>query len=115
MRRLMQLLFPLLLVPTLAGCSQINALAPVGGDKITSVRNAVYDVLMQQQVEVLVAPTCATVEAGFTCTGSTVSNGKIVAEASGTAPFTLVIKVDGVEIFEGTAQSVLDQAVLEGS
>ncbi len=115
MRRLVQIIFPLLLVSTLAGCSQINALAPVGGDKITSVRNAVYDVLVQQQIEVLVAPTCTTVETGFTCTGSTVNNEKILAEASGTAPFPLVIKVDGVEIFEGTAQSVLDQAVLEES
>ena len=115
MKRLVQIVFPLLLVSTLAGCSQIDALAPVGGDKITSVRNAVYDVLVQQQIEVLVAPTCSTVEAGFTCTGSAVSNEKIVAEASGAAPFALVIKVDGVEIFEGTAQSVLDQAVLEES
>jgi hypothetical protein len=115
MRRLVQIVFPLLLVSTLAGCSQIDALAPVGGDKITSVRNAVYDVLVQQQVEVLVAPTCTTIETGFTCTGSTVNNEKIVAEASGTAPFPLVITVDGVAIFEGSAQDILDEAVLEES
>jgi hypothetical protein len=115
MRRLVQIFLPLLLIGSLAGCSQIDALAPVGGDKITSVRNAAYNVLVQQQVEILVAPTCSTVEAGFSCIGSTVRNEPIVVEASGTAPFPLVITVDGIMIFEGSAQDVLDQAVLEAS
>jgi hypothetical protein len=115
MKRLAQIVFPLLLVSTLAGCSQIDALAPVGGDKITSVRNAANNVLVQQQVEILVAPTCSTVETGFSCMGSTVDNEPIVVEASGTAPFPLVITVDGITIFEGSAQDVLDQAVLEAS
>jgi hypothetical protein len=47
--------------------------------------------------------------------GSTVDNEPIVVEASGTAPFPLVITVDGITIFEGSAQDVLDQAVLEAS
>ncbi|MEK9809916.1 MAG: hypothetical protein VW362_05680 [Candidatus Nanopelagicales bacterium] len=99
----------------LTGCSQIAALTPVGGDSITSVRNAVYDVLVDQQVPIMVAPQCETVDSGFTCVGSTVDGAEIRAEAGSTAPYPLTITVGGEQIFSGDAQQVLDAALLEGS
>jgi hypothetical protein len=47
------------LVVTLCGCSQISALAPVGGDAIAEVRYGAIDVLLAEGVDVLEAPVCA--------------------------------------------------------
>lgn len=103
---------PLLL---LTACSQIDALTPVGGAAITTVRNATYEVLIDQGIPILVAPQCETTASGFLCSGSTVENVPITAEAGSTAPFTLVISVGSNIIFDGTAQAVIDAAVLESS
>ena len=102
-----------LLAAVLSGCSQIGALTPVGGSAITSVRNATNDVLMEQGVEILVAPICEKGADAFTCKGSTVDGKDITAEATLIAPYELRIDVGGEEIFSGTAQEVLDAAVLE--
>lgn len=99
----------------LAGCSQIGALTPVGGTAITSVRNATYDVLVDEGVEVLVAPVCEQGEQGFTCTGSTIGGDAIVATGGLTPPYDLRVEVGGEVIFEGTAQDVLAEALREGS
>jgi hypothetical protein len=99
----------------LTACSQVSSLTPVGGAALTSVRNATYDVLVDQQISVLVAPQCASTESGFTCTGSTIDAEDIVAEAGGEAPYQLTITIGGRVIFEGTAQEVLEAAVLESS
>ena len=104
---------PALLV--LPACSQVNELTPVSGDTITSVRNATYDVLVDQQVDILEAPVCTTNEAGFTCIGSTIDGSEIRSTASGTTPIDLVVEVDGQSIFTGTVQDVLDAALLEAS
>lgn len=108
-------LLAIVAVVALAGCSQIDALAPVGGDAITSVRNAVYDVLVDQQVPILDAPQCETVSGGFTCIGSTVDGAEIRATAEATAPYPLTITVGGEQIFSGNADEVLDNALLETS
>ncbi len=102
-------------VAALTGCSQVAALTPVGGDSITSVRNAVYDVLVDQEVAILVAPQCEIVDSGFSCTGTTVDGAEIRAEAGGTTPYPLTISVGGEQIFSGDAQQVLDEAMLEAS
>lgn len=99
----------------LSGCSQISALTPVGGTAITSVRNATYEVLVDQQVPILEAPQCVPSDSGFTCTGSTIDGAEIVAVAQGTDPYPMTITVGGSVIFEGNAQDVLDAAVLEAS
>ena len=99
----------------LAACSQINALTPVGGDSVTSVRNAVYDVLVADGVEILVAPTCAPSDSGFLCQGTTVDDRPIVARAGAAAPYDLTITIGAETVFEGTAQDVLQQAVEEES
>jgi hypothetical protein len=99
----------------LTACSQVAALTPVGGDPITTVRNAVYDVLVDQQVPLLVAPQCETVTSGFTCLGTTTDGAEIRADAGGTAPYPLTITIGGEQIFSGDAQQVLDEALLEAS
>lgn len=98
-------------VLALTACSQISALTPVGGDSITSVRVAVYDVLVEQGVDLLVAPTCSTSAGGFTCSGTTLDGGDIEARAGAKAPYDLVITIEGSTIFEGTANDVLQDAV----
>lgn len=99
----------------LSGCSQIDALAPVGGAAITTVRNATYDVLIDEDIEILVAPQCSVVSSGFTCEGTTVDGAPIIAEAAPEAPYELTIVVGEEVIFEGTAQDVLQAAVLDAS
>ena len=99
----------------LGGCSQISALTPVGGTAITSVRNATYEVLVDQQVAILVAPQCEPSDSGFTCTGSTLEGQAIIAVAEGTDPYPMTITVGDAVIFEGNAQDVLEAAVLEAS
>jgi hypothetical protein len=99
----------------LTACSQVASLTPVGGSSITSVRNAANDVLIDQDVPILVAPTCSAVDSGFTCVGSTVDGAEILVTAAGTAPYDMTVSVGGSVIFEGNAQAVLDAAVLEGS
>ena len=62
----------LLAVLALAGCSQVSALAPVSGDAITTLRIAVDDVLLENDVRILIAPKCTTAAEATSCTGSTV-------------------------------------------
>ena len=99
----------------LAACSQVSALTPVGGDSVTSVRNAVYDVLVADGVDILVAPTCASSDAGFLCEGTTLDDQPILARAGATAPYSLTITIGGETVFEGTAQDVLQRAAEEAS
>ena len=99
----------------LGACSQINALAPVSGGPITSVRIAVYDVLVEQNVPILVAPQCTPATSGFTCTGKTPDGQEILATGGPTAPYPITITVGGTTIFQGNAQDVLDKAAQEAS
>lgn len=99
----------------LTGCSQIDSLTPVGGAAVTSVRNATYDVLVQEQVAILEAPVCESTDSGFTCTGSTTDGEPIVATAGSTSPFPLTIMIGERVLFDGTATDVLEAAVLEAS
>ena len=99
----------------LGACSQVDALAPVSGGPVTSVRMAVYNVLVEQQVPILVAPQCAPASSGFTCTGKTTDGQEILATGGPTAPYAITIAVGGTTIFEGTAQDVLNKAVQEAS
>ena len=94
----------------LGACSQVASLAPVSGGPITSVRIAVYDVLVAQEVPILVAPQCTAVTDGFSCTGTTMDGQEIVATASGVSPYALTITVGGTTIFQGNAKDVLDES-----
>ena len=99
----------------LGACSQINALAPVSGGPITSVRIAVYDVLVEQNVQMLVAPQCEPSTEGFTCTGKTMDGQEIIATGGAAAPYPITITVGGTTIFQGNAQDVLAKAAEEAS
>lgn len=102
-------------VVLLTGCSQIDSLTPVGGAALTSVRNATYDVLVQEQVSILEAPVCESTDSGFTCRGSTTDGESIVATAGSTSPYPLTITIDERVLFKGTATEVLEAAILEAS
>ncbi len=115
MKRLVATLVLPIVAVTLASCSQIDALAPVGGAAITTVRNATYDVLIEEGIEILVAPQCSAISAGFTCEGTTIDGIPIIAEAGPDAPYELTILVGEEVIFEGNASDVLQAAVLEAS
>lgn len=104
-----------LLVALLGACSQVAALKPVSGMNITGVRIAIYDVLVAEKIDVLVAPVCTTVADGFTCTGSTVDGREIVGTAGSTAPMNLTLEVGGAVIYDGAVQDVLDRAAEEAS
>ena len=99
----------------LSACSQVASLTPVSGASVTTVRNAANVILVEQEVSILVAPTCSAVDAGFTCVGSTVDGEEILVTAGPAKPFDMSVAVGGQVIFEGNATDVLQAAVLEAS
>ena len=124
------------LVLALGGCSQISALAPVGGDAIAEVRYGAIDVLLANGIEVLEAPTCALVEdatataaptpttpppdggapstdaaaQAVTCAGSTVSGDAITVASSTSPDAQLEVEVGGHPVYSGSLQDVIDKA-----
>lgn len=102
----------LIAVLALSGCSQISAIAPVGGDRVSEVRYAALDVLAQNEVDVLAAPTCAMADdREVTCTGSTLDGGTIDVVSTAADQTVLTVTVDGETLFTGTIQSVLEAAL----
>lgn len=108
MRRLALLAAPLLLLTACA--SQIDALAPVGGDDITAVRFAAIDVLLAKGVAIMEAPVCTDVAAGFTCTGTTADGAVITVTSPDTVPLTMQVAVGSTIVYSGSVQDVLDTA-----
>jgi hypothetical protein len=97
-------------VAALAGCSQVAALAPVGGDRMAEVRFATIDVLLDKGIEVREAPVCETTGDTIACAGTT-SDGTPIESTSTTgddAP--LDILVGGDSIFSGDLATVLAEA-----
>lgn len=96
----------------LAGCSQIAALAPVGGNGLAEVRFGAIDVLQQKGVEILAAPVCSQTDAdgAVTCAGTTGDGRDIAVTSNVGADATLVIVVGGETIFSGSLSDVLDEA-----
>ncbi len=55
----------------LSGCSQVDSLAAVSGDKPATVRSAAIDVLLAENVAILTAPVCTQPDkTSITCTGT---------------------------------------------
>ncbi len=95
----------------LAGCSQISALAPVGGDHLATVRYAAIDVLLEAQVEILTAPVCESATDGAsTCTGETVDGEAITVNSTAADPTSLAVQVGTKVLYSGSIQDVLDDA-----
>lgn len=94
------------------GCSQVSALAPVGGDALAEVRFGAIDVLLDHDIELLRAPVCEVEGAGpaVRCAGTTTAGEQIDVTSSTADGAILTITVDGAEIFQGPLQDVIDEA-----
>lgn len=96
--------------PLLGGCSQLAALAPVGGDGLAEVRYGAIDVLLGESIEILEAPVCAASGDAVTCEGSTTDGEAITVVSSSAADATLEVKVGTRLLYSGSLQTVLDEA-----
>lgn len=100
-----------LVAATLTGCSQIAALAPVGGNALAEVRFGAIDILHSRGVDMLTAPVCTEeTDGAVRCSGTTTSGEDISVISSTAANATLEITVAGRAIFSGALSDVLDEA-----
>lgn len=101
---------------TLAGCSQIAAIAPVGGDHLAEVRFAANDLLLQADVDLLTAPACTTEPDGaIACEGETVSGEKITVHSPADDPQSLIVTVGSDTLYSGSIQKALEQSLRPAS
>jgi hypothetical protein len=95
----------------LSGCaSQVDALAPVGGDDIQAVRTAAIDVLLEARLTPMEAPVCTYDGAGVACSGSLTDGSAVVVIAPGKHPTDMTVKVGSTLLYDGPVQDVLDKA-----
>lgn len=105
----------LLLVPLLAGCSQVAAIAPVGGNHLAEVRYAAIDVLVASGVDVLAAPVCTQSSAGeVSCAGETADGSAISVVSTSDDPDEVTVSVGDRELYSGSIMSVIDEAARNG-
>jgi hypothetical protein len=99
-------------VGLLCGCaSQLDGLAPVGGDAMTGVTFAATDVLLQQKFGLLQAPVCTQTGDTVSCVGSLTDGAVINVQADvGRTPHTMTVTVGGAVIYQGEVQKILDDA-----
>lgn len=108
MRRLAVLAVAALL---LTGCSQVSALAPVGGDRATEIRFATIDLLLDEGIELGEAPTCTQAEdAAVSCTGTTADGTEISVTSSAEDQASLEVTVGGKVIYSGAISDVIEKA-----
>lgn len=112
-RRLIPLL--LLLPLALAGCSQVAALAPVGGDDVAMVRFATIDVLVAEGVPILDAPVCTLVRSAITCSGTTSDGQTISADSSSLDGASIVVQVGDRTLYSGSLDELLADNLRPGS
>jgi hypothetical protein len=111
-----------LVVVTLGGCTQAAQLQPVAGGQVSAVRTATNDVLVDERVDIDVAPVCEFEDPLFVCLGTTLDGEEIRSEAEVLAAFgdteteygaytpadvSLVVTVAGERIFDGKVEDVL--------
>lgn len=100
------------IVLSLAGCSQISAIAPVGGDHLAEVRFAAIDVLVGAGVELLSAPACEeATDHAISCTGETLTGEKVTVVSPADDQENLIVTVGSSTIYSGSILDVLDSAV----
>ena len=92
-------------VLTMAGCSQVEALAPVGGNHMTEIRYAAIDILLAKNIDVLVAPVCEQSGEAVSCTGETAEGQTITVESPADAT------VGDETVYSGKYWDILDDAV----
>lgn len=99
----------------LAGCSQVAAIAPVGGDHLAEVRYAAIDVLLADDVELLTAPDCAQAASGeVTCTGETLDGAQITVVSPADDQTVLTVTVGDRELYSGSIMKIIDEAARNG-
>lgn len=94
----------------LSACSQVSALAPVGGDRLAIVRFAANDVLVQNRVPVLAAPTCTTSGAAISCAGSTTDGASISVSSTADQQQLMTVTVGSSTLYNGAIQDIIDRA-----
>ncbi|MBN9181731.1 hypothetical protein [Microbacterium sp.] len=105
----------LLLAPLLAGCSQVAAIAPVGGDHLAEVRYAAIDVLLDKGIDVLVAPDCTQAASGaVSCTGKTTDGTPLAATSPADDQTVVTVTVGDRTLYSGAIMTVLDDAARKG-
>lgn len=110
-------LVPVLLLVglSLTGCSQVAAIAPVGGNHLAEVRYAAIDVLLDADVEVLTAPVCAQAPSGeVSCQGETVDGTDISVVSPADDQTVVTVTVGDDELYSGSIMKVLDEAARNG-
>lgn len=101
-----------LVLLALAGCSQIAAIAPVGGDRLAEVRFAANDILVAQDVDILAAPVCEEAKNGdVSCTGETVDGETIAVSSTDAEQNVMTVTVGSDEIYSGTIEDALNDAL----
>ena len=99
----------------LAGCSQIAAIAPVGGSHLAEVRYAAIDVLVAAEVDILTAPVCAQAPSGeVSCQGETTDGTKIAVDSPADDHTVLTVTVGDDELYSGSIMDVIDKAARNG-
>lgn len=93
----------------LSGCaSQLDALAPVGGDDLSMVRTAATTLLLANNLEILDAPQCEKSETDISCVGSLFDGSEVLVEAP-LEPFgSMTVTVGGSVLFEGDLKKVIE-------
>lgn len=99
-------------VLALSGCSQIAAVAPVGGDHLAEVRFATGDILLARDVPILSGPDCTQNAEVITCTGTTVDGDTISTTSTAT---DLTVTVGTEVLYDGSIQDALDAAARPAS
>lgn len=94
----------------LTGCSQVQALAPVGGNGLAQVRFAAVDVLLSAGVTVEVAPVCTAEPDAITCTGRAGGGEAIAVSSPGSAAQTMTVDVGDRRLYDGSVGDVLNAA-----
>ena len=95
----------------LGGCSQVAAIAPVGGNHLTEVRFATIDVLQQKGIALEEVPTCARASDGaISCTGTTADGAAVTATSPADDPDSFTVTVGSGPVFTGSVSAVIDQA-----
>ena len=99
-------------VLALAGCSQIAAIAPVGGDRLAEVRFAANDILVAQGVDILTAPVCEQAKNGdVSCTGQTLDGETIAVSSTDAEQNQMTVTVGSDELYAGTIEDALNDAL----
>lgn len=98
-----------LVLSGVSGCaSQLDALAPVGGDDLSMVRTAATTILLANNLEILDAPQCEKSETDITCVGSLFDGSEVLIEAP-LEPFgSMTVTVGGSVLFEGDLKKVIE-------